>query len=85
MKIARLNRSTLRKAVLAPLCPPQIPLARPRLEPGPPPWEASDLPLELWCGLSSVLEMVCEETLELLSVVVVLVVVVAAVSELNNT
>jgi hypothetical protein len=42
MKIGRGNRSTRRKPVPAPLCPPQIPLARPRLEPGPPRWEASD-------------------------------------------
>jgi hypothetical protein len=42
MKIGRGNRSTRRKPALAPLCPPQIPLARPGLEPGPPRWEASD-------------------------------------------
>jgi hypothetical protein len=36
MKIGRGNRSTRRKPVPAPLCPPQIPLARPGLEPGPP-------------------------------------------------
>jgi hypothetical protein len=38
MKIGRGNRSTRRKPAPAPLCPPQIPLARPRLEPGPPRW-----------------------------------------------
>jgi hypothetical protein len=42
MKIGRGNRSTRRKPAPAPLCPPQILLARPGLEPGPPRWEASD-------------------------------------------
>jgi hypothetical protein len=42
MKIGRGNRSTRRKPAIAPLCPPQIPLARPGLEPGPLRWEASD-------------------------------------------
>jgi hypothetical protein len=36
------DRSTRRKPAPTPLCPPQIPLARPGREPGPPPWEASD-------------------------------------------
>jgi hypothetical protein len=36
------NRSTWRKPAPMPLCPPQIPLARPGHEPGPPRWEASD-------------------------------------------
>jgi hypothetical protein len=36
------NRSTRRKPAPTPLCPPQIPLARPGREPGPPRWEASD-------------------------------------------
>jgi hypothetical protein len=36
------NRSTGRKPVPTPLCPPQIPLARPGREPGPPRWEVSD-------------------------------------------
>jgi hypothetical protein len=36
------NRSTRRKPAPAPLCPPQIPLARTGLEPGPPQWVASD-------------------------------------------
>jgi hypothetical protein len=36
MKIGRGNRSTRRKPAPAPLCPPQIPLARRGLEPGPP-------------------------------------------------
>jgi hypothetical protein len=36
------NRSTRRKPAPTPLCPPQIPLARPGREPGPPLWEASD-------------------------------------------
>jgi hypothetical protein len=42
MKICRGNQSTQRKPAPAPLCPPQIPLARPGLEPVPPRWEASD-------------------------------------------
>jgi hypothetical protein len=42
MKICRGNRSARRKPAPAPLCPLQIPLARPGLEPGPPRWEASD-------------------------------------------
>jgi hypothetical protein len=42
MKIGRGNRSTRRKPVPVPLCPPQIPLARPGLEPVPQRWEASD-------------------------------------------
>jgi hypothetical protein len=36
------NRSTRRKCASTPLCPPQIPLARPGREPEPPRWEASD-------------------------------------------
>jgi hypothetical protein len=36
------NRSTPRKPAATPLCPPQIPLARPEHEPGLPRWEASD-------------------------------------------
>jgi hypothetical protein len=36
------NRSTWRKPAPTPLCPPQIPLARPESEPGSPRWEASD-------------------------------------------
>jgi hypothetical protein len=36
------NRSTRRKPAPMPLCPPQIPLARPGHEPDPPRWEASD-------------------------------------------
>jgi hypothetical protein len=42
IKIGRGNRSTRRKSAPEPLCPPQIPLARPGLEPGPRRWEASD-------------------------------------------
>jgi hypothetical protein len=42
MKIGRGHRSTRRKPAPALLCPPQIPLARPGLELGPPRWEASD-------------------------------------------
>jgi hypothetical protein len=42
MKIGRGNRSTRGKTAPAPLCPPQMPLARPGFEPGPPRWEASD-------------------------------------------
>jgi hypothetical protein len=42
MKIGREIRSTRRKPAPEPLCPPQIPLARPGLEPGPLRWEASD-------------------------------------------
>jgi hypothetical protein len=41
MKIGRGNRSTRRKPAPAPLYPPQIPLARPGLQPGPPRWEAA--------------------------------------------
>jgi hypothetical protein len=37
------NRSTRREPAPKPLCPPQIPLARAGLEPGPPRWEASGL------------------------------------------
>jgi hypothetical protein len=36
------NRSTRRKPAPTPFCPPQIPLASPGREPGPPRWEASD-------------------------------------------
>jgi hypothetical protein len=36
------NRSSQRKPTPTPLCPPQIPLARPGREPGTPRWEASD-------------------------------------------
>jgi hypothetical protein len=36
------NRSTRRKPAPTPLCPPQIPLARPGREPVLPRWEASD-------------------------------------------
>jgi hypothetical protein len=36
------NRTTRRKPAPTPLCPPQIPLARPGLEPGPPRLEASN-------------------------------------------
>jgi hypothetical protein len=42
MKIGRGNRSTRRKPAPVPLCPPQIPLDRHGIEPGPPRWEASD-------------------------------------------
>jgi hypothetical protein len=42
IKIGRGNRSTRRKLASAPLCPPQIPLARPGLEPGSSRWEGSD-------------------------------------------
>jgi hypothetical protein len=38
----RENRSTVRKPAPTPLYPPQITLARPGREPGPPRWEASD-------------------------------------------
>jgi hypothetical protein len=51
MKIVRGNRSIRRKLAPVPLCPPQIPLVKPVLEPGPPRWEVSDQPLELWRGL----------------------------------
>jgi hypothetical protein len=40
--LGRGNRSTGRKPALLPLCPPQIPLARPGREPGPQRLEASD-------------------------------------------
>jgi hypothetical protein len=36
------NQSTRRKPTPTPNCPPQIPLARPGREPGPPRWEASE-------------------------------------------
>jgi hypothetical protein len=36
------KQSTQRKPAPMPLYPPQIPLARPRREPEPPRWEASD-------------------------------------------
>jgi hypothetical protein len=36
------NRSTRRKPAPTSLCPPQISLARPGREPGPPRWEARD-------------------------------------------
>jgi hypothetical protein len=42
IKTRRGNRSTQRKPAPAPLCPPQIPLARPGLEPSPRRLEASD-------------------------------------------
>jgi hypothetical protein len=42
IKTGKGNRSTRRKPAPAPLRPPQIPLARHGLEPGPPRWEASD-------------------------------------------
>jgi hypothetical protein len=42
------HRSTRRKPAPMPLCPPQIPLATPGREPGPPRWEASEDPLQLW-------------------------------------
>jgi hypothetical protein len=42
------NRSTRRKPAPTPLCPPQIPLARPVREPRLPRWEASDKLLQLW-------------------------------------
>jgi hypothetical protein len=42
LEIGRGNRSTRRKPTPAPFCPPQIPLARPELEPWLPLWEASD-------------------------------------------
>jgi hypothetical protein len=38
----RVNRSTWTKSAPTTLCPPQIPLAGPGREPGPPRWEASD-------------------------------------------
>jgi hypothetical protein len=38
----RVNRSSRRKPAPTPLCPPQIPLARPGRDPGLPRWEASD-------------------------------------------
>jgi hypothetical protein len=40
MKIGWGTRSTRRKPVPVPLCPPQIAHAMPGLEPGPPRWEA---------------------------------------------
>jgi hypothetical protein len=49
MMIGRGNRSTRRKPAPVPLRPPQ-PHTLPGREPGPPRWEASDQPLELWHG-----------------------------------
>jgi hypothetical protein len=46
--IDRGNLSTRRKTAPVPLYPPQTPYALPGREPGPPRWEASDWPLELW-------------------------------------
>jgi hypothetical protein len=42
MIIGKGNRSTRRKPVPVPFCPPQIPHALPGREPGPPRWEVSD-------------------------------------------
>jgi hypothetical protein len=42
MKIGKGNQSTRRKPAPAPICPSQIPLIRPGIEPGSPRWEASD-------------------------------------------
>jgi hypothetical protein len=47
MNIGRGNRSTRRKPAPEPLCLPQIALARPALETGPPRWEASFLAFNL--------------------------------------
>jgi hypothetical protein len=41
-EFGRGNRNTRRKPAPMPLCPPQIPFARPGHEPGPPRWEATD-------------------------------------------
>jgi hypothetical protein len=41
-RFGRGHRSTRRKPAPTPLCPPQIPLARPGREPGPPLWEATN-------------------------------------------
>jgi hypothetical protein len=51
MMIDRGNRSTRRKPAPVSLCPPQTPHASPGREPGPPPWEISNKPLELRQGL----------------------------------
>jgi hypothetical protein len=45
MMIGSGNLSTQRKPAPVPLCSPQIPRALPGREPGPPQWEASNLPL----------------------------------------
>jgi hypothetical protein len=50
--IGRGNRSTRRKSTPVLLYMPQNLHDLTGLEPGPPLWEASDLPLELWHGLS---------------------------------
>jgi hypothetical protein len=53
MKIGRGNWSTRRKPAPAPLCPPQNPTWLDQgSNPGPPRWETSDYPLELWRGPS---------------------------------
>jgi hypothetical protein len=61
IKIDRGNRSTRRKPAPALLCPPQKSHnTRPWFEPGPPQWEASDYPLELWRGLFMSFFFFCE-------------------------
>jgi hypothetical protein len=42
MRISSGNRSTQRKPIPVPLCPPQIPHYLTWAEPGPPLWEAVD-------------------------------------------
>jgi hypothetical protein len=51
MMISRGNQITRRNPAPVPLCPPQIQHELIGREPGPPGWEASDKPLELWHGL----------------------------------
>jgi hypothetical protein len=50
MMIGKRNQSTRRKSGPVPFCPPLIPHTVPGREPGPPRWEADDLPLELRNG-----------------------------------
>jgi hypothetical protein len=54
MMIVRGNRSIRRKSAPVPLCPIQIPHDLTGGEPGPPRWEASDQPLQLWYGYREV-------------------------------
>jgi hypothetical protein len=42
MRIGKVNRSTLRKPASVELCPPEIPMSWPGLEPGPQRWESDD-------------------------------------------
>jgi hypothetical protein len=62
MKIGKGNRITRRKSAPAPLCPPQIPLARLELEPGPPRWEATTNRLSY--GVAQNIELLNDGTID---------------------